>query len=219
MDGIVLRTLLAATILLSGLDGIARAHPHVFIDADVGLVFQEDTTLSALRISWTYDEFTTLFLMENFDIDPDGDGVLTDADRAAIIKSETDWPDSFNGDVYLEVDGTTLPLGRPEDQSASLSKGRITVAFVLALNEPAKLVDRTSSLRLYDPYYYYSYTVTSADLIPAEGAVCGATVIPFEADAIAAQLQVKLLALSREEVPQQENVGRLFSDEVQIRCE
>jgi len=47
---------------------------------------------------------------------------------------------------------------------------------------------------------------------------CEAEVAPFEPDAAAAALQAQLAALFREETPEQDNVGRLFSDEVSLTC-
>jgi ABC-type uncharacterized transport system substrate-binding protein len=47
------------------LGGPAKAHPHVFVDARTGFIFGTDGQLEALRISWTYDEFTTLILFES----------------------------------------------------------------------------------------------------------------------------------------------------------
>jgi len=45
--------------LLFGLTGQAAVHPHIFVDGEVG--FEIDAArLSAFRIGWIYDEFTTL---------------------------------------------------------------------------------------------------------------------------------------------------------------
>ena len=46
------------------LGGPVKAHPHVFVDARTGFIFGADGQLEPLRISWTYDEFTTLILFE-----------------------------------------------------------------------------------------------------------------------------------------------------------
>ncbi|MEM8823617.1 MAG: DUF1007 family protein, partial [Pseudomonadota bacterium] len=43
-----------------GLGAPAGAHPHVFVDAQSGFVFDDEGRLEALRITWTYDALTTL---------------------------------------------------------------------------------------------------------------------------------------------------------------
>ncbi len=198
--------------------GTAKAHPHVFVDARTGFIFSQDGYLEAVRISWTYDQFTTLILFESLDLDRDLDGRLSAADRADIVAGETNWPAEYNGDVYLEVEGQARPMGRPKNATASLENDQITVAFDLPLSRPAGLAGRTAVLRLYDPFFYYAYTILAGseerDLPPS----CQAEVIPFEPDAAASALQEQLAALSREETPEQPNVGRLFSDEVVLAC-
>jgi ABC-type uncharacterized transport system substrate-binding protein len=73
-------------------------------------------------------------------------------------------------------------------------------------------------LRLYDPFFYFAYSIVPAidptDL-PEE---CQAQIVPFEPNAAESALQDKLAALGREDIFSVENVGRLFSDKVQLTC-
>jgi ABC-type uncharacterized transport system substrate-binding protein len=189
------------------------------VDARTGFLFNENGQLRALRISWTYDAFTTLFLFDILDLDKDGDGSLDDEDHAAIVAGETDWPPDYNGDIHLELAGQDRPLSRPENASARMEDNQITVAFDLPLVAPADMSGKQAILRLYDPVYYYSYTILSDGLLQQPlPSTCDTEDIPFQPDAAAAALQAQLAALSQEETPEQENVGRLFSDEVHLIC-
>ncbi|MEP5760001.1 MAG: DUF1007 family protein [Litoreibacter sp.] len=214
----MLRNYLSLFLCLMCLGGIARAHPHVFVDASTGFIFDAERDLRALRISWTYDEFTTLVLFESLNLDQDGDGQLNDADRRAIIEGETNWEPEYKGDVYFEVAGRNYPLGRPEAAVVSFKDNRIEVSFDLPLLQSLKIGRTPTLLRLYDPLFYYAYTI-----LPAANPVdlpegCQSQVVPFEPNAVEQALQEKLAALGREETPEQENVGRLFSDEVRLTC-
>lgn len=137
----------------------AEAHPHIFVDARAGFLFDERGHLNALRISWTYDAFTTLFLFDVLDLDRDGDGGLDDKDRAAIVAGETEWSPEYNGDIYLELEGQDRRLTRPENALARLEDDRITVAFDLPLAQPADMAGHSATLRLYYPIFYYAYTI------------------------------------------------------------
>lgn len=205
-----------ALAALAGLSGPAVAHPHIFVDATAGFRFDEDGRLAALRITWTYDAFTTLVLFDRLALDPDGDGRLDDADRAAIVAGETEWPSDYEGDVYLDQGGAPVPMGRPENGVAWMEEDRVSVAFDLPLATPLAAPDG-ARLRLYDPYYYYAYAVVGLDETAA--APCTFLVDRFEADGAAARMQAKLTALSRDETPAWENVGALFADEVHLTCE
>jgi ABC-type uncharacterized transport system substrate-binding protein len=200
------------------LGGTAKAHPHVFVDARTGFIFGTDGQLEALQISWTYDEFTTLILFETLNLDQDGNGQFNDADRAAIIEGETNWDSAYKGDVYLEFAGQDYPLGRPEAAAVTLNNNQVEVSFDLPLSKPVRIDTAPVFLRLYDPFFYFAYTIVPAidptDL--PEG--CQAQIVPFEPNAAESALQDKLAALGREDISAVENVGRLFSDEVQLTC-
>ncbi len=200
------------------LGGPAGAHPHVFVDARTGFIFDADGQLEALRISWTYDEFTTLILFESLNLDQDGDGQFNDADRAAVIEGETNWDPEYKGDVYLEVAGQDFPLGRPEGAAVTLENNRVEVSFDLPLSQPVMIGDMPAFLRLYDPVFFYAYTILPTVGLGTLPEGCQSQIVPFEPDAVERVLQEKLAALGREEAPTQEIVGRLFSDEVHLTC-
>lgn len=60
----------AFTSMLWGicLGGEAKANPHMFVDGQGRFSFTEAGHLGALRIVWTYDKFTTLFLFDTLDL-------------------------------------------------------------------------------------------------------------------------------------------------------
>jgi ABC-type uncharacterized transport system substrate-binding protein len=200
------------------LGGPAKAHPHVFVDARTGFIFGADGQLEALRISWTYDEFTTLILFESLNLDQDGDGQFSDSYRAAIIAGETNWDRAYKGDVYLEFAGQDYPLGRPEAAAVTLNNNQVEVSFDLPLSHPLRIDNTSVFLRLYDPFFYYAYTIVPAINPPNLPEGCQAEIVPFEPNAAESALQDKLAALGREDIPTVENVGRLFSDAVRLTC-
>ncbi len=75
------------------------------------------------------------------------------------------------------------------------------------------------TLRLYDPNYYYAYSIVEIiDDAPLPN-ICETALYAFEPDAVTSDLLITLGSLSREETPEQANVGRLFSDEVTLSCD
>ena len=200
------------------LGGVTKAHPHVFVDARTGFVFGSDRQLEAIKVSWRYDEFTTLVLFETLELDLDQDGQLNDADRVKILEGETNWPQDYKGDIYLEVLGQDYPLGRPKAAAVKLNANHIEVIFDLPLSKPIKVDRLQILLRLYDPFFYFSYTIVSAKASPDLPEDCEAQIVHFEPTKAERVLQDMLAALGRDDSPEIENVGRLFSDEVQLTC-
>lgn len=198
-----------------GLPDQIKAHPHVFVDAQTGFKFDNAGQVVGLKITWTYDAFTSLTLFDILDLDKDGDGFLDDADRAAIVAGETEWAEGYLGDTYLEADGENVLLTRPQNGAAWMSDGQISVSFDLPLAAPLA-VEGEVALLLYDPNYYYDYRVVSAD--PHVPGGCASVLVPFSPDDADAEVQAQLAKLSREEVPDDPNIGRRFADEVRLTC-
>lgn len=61
----------------------AQAHPHVWIDASLDFLFAADgSTLEAVEVHWLFDEFFSLTLLEDADLDKDG--TVSEAEWAAM---------------------------------------------------------------------------------------------------------------------------------------
>jgi ABC-type uncharacterized transport system substrate-binding protein len=101
----------------------------------------------------------------------------------------------------------------------AMTGDRISVQFELPLRSPLDLSAGGAILRLYDPTYYYSYSVVR-HTDPAAGTnPCHVEIRPFQPSFSTATLQSKLAALSREDIPDQPDVGRLFADEIIVTCQ
>lgn len=197
----------------------AYAHPHVFVDTEVGFVVEQDGLLTGLYVSWTYDPFSTLVLFDVLDLDRDKDGKLNEDDYAAILRGETEWADDYVGDIYLEVNKTVQPHLKPVNAQADFAGDQISVRFQLPLAQPVVVPGQDVVLKVYDPNYYYAYSVKDVEDTPALPGSCKTFLFPFTPDGITAELLEVLGGLSREEMPEQENVGRLFSDRVVLSCD
>jgi len=196
----------------------APAHPHVFIDGGVDFRFDETGRLSAIRVIWIYDAFTSLFMLEQLGLDADGDGELTEEDRAAIVADQTVWPEGYEGDSYLLVASEKVALGEPIEAEAALVDGKVEVQFTRPLAEPLAADGLRAVAKLYDPTYFFAYFVTEPATLHDAPDGCRAKVDPFEPSTDLIGLQQTLAELSREETPEQEDVGALFADRVTLTC-
>lgn len=206
-----------APLALLLLPSTGLAHPHIFVDASAGLRFDDAGRLEALRIVWLYDGMTTLNLYVQLGLDEDGDGALNEIDLARVAHGETDWPPDYEGDTYLLQGNAKVPLGRPENGTARMIGDRVEVTFDLPLAEPLAVTDG-AVLKLYDPTYFYAYSVETVLEPSALPAGCALSVVPFEPDAADAEAQRQLAALSAEEVPDDPQIGERFADEVRLTC-
>ncbi|MBL3569744.1 hypothetical protein BV509_20690 [Rhodovulum sulfidophilum] len=210
------RVLFALCLLLPT---TATAHPHVFIAASAGFYVDASARLTGLRIVWLYDAFSTLVLYDQLDLDRDGDGVLDAGDLSRIAEGETDWPPEYPGDTYLWQGGTPVALGRPQHGRARMVGDRVEVSFDLPLASPLVVTGTETSLKLFDPAYYYAYTLQTVLLPSPIPPGCRTGLRPFRPDEADERLQKQLAALSIEEIPDDPNIGARFADALRLTCD
>ncbi|HKL68520.1 DUF1007 family protein [Salibaculum sp.] len=202
------------TAILAMLTAPAQAHPHLFVDADVALVY-EAGTLRAVRLTWTYDEFFSLLLTEDLGLDPDMDGQLTGAERATLSDAVLDWPEGYEGDLYVTQGGRPVQLGARQDASVAFEDGQVIERHTRPV---AAAAPGDATVRVYDPGYYTAYTVVTPVTVTGNAA-CTAQV--RRADLIAATEKVDELLYG---MPQDEaevafpEVGKDFADTIRVSC-
>ncbi|MCR8723028.1 DUF1007 family protein [Frigidibacter sp. ROC022] len=197
----------------------AAAHPHIFIDAGLKFQFDDQGMLTAVRVNWIYDELYTLMLIEDLDLDPDGDGELTPEEIAVLARQDADWPPDYEGDLYGTADGRPIALGPPRSFGLDYVDGRIISTHLRPLAKPIDPVAHAVIFKTYDPFFYAAFDVTLP--VETQGRDCTTEVI--EPDVAAAEDKLAALmqfgpddgALVEQQYPQ---VGEDFADSVVLTC-
>lgn len=198
--------------------GVAEAHPHVFVDGRVDFVFDAQAQLKGIEVTWLYDPFETLYVLSSLKIDPGSAWTLDEEERASVIAYESDWADTFNGAARLSMDETPLELKRPTDFHARLVGNQLEVTFVRDLTAPVASDIGDVTVTFYEETYYYAFAITEVPEFIGNADGCSATVDRFDPDTQMAALQSMLARLSREETPEDIDVGRLFTDRIHLTC-
>jgi ABC-type uncharacterized transport system substrate-binding protein len=165
-----------ATVALSCLmAGPAGAHPHVFIDNKVTFVFDAGK-VTALRLTWMFDDVFSDSLLGQFDAD--GDGTFDRLESNAVGEGILPNLEMFNYFTYIFVDGKQLDPVAPTDFVASADGNRI-VTFQMKVPLPQPVDPRKAALaaEIYDREYYVAVDLAQQDpvlLENAEGVPCGA---------------------------------------------
>ncbi len=199
------------------------AHPHIFIDTSLEFVFDAEGRVTAVRVAWVYDDFSSMLYLSDRGLDPDGDGKLLPAEEAALSGFDMAWDADFAGDLFLldGIDGAPVALERPHDWSARVFDGRIISTHLRPLTTPLAPAGRPLLAQVYDPTYYTSYTILGTPLLTGRED-CAVQV--FEPDLGEAQ-QVLQAALSEYTADQAEiveqdfpHVGAVFAEEARVTC-
>ncbi|WP_420767992.1 DUF1007 family protein [Roseovarius sp. S4756] len=201
--------------------GQGEAHPHVFIDGALSLIFDDHGRLAALRIGWSYDEFYSLVMIEDKGLDADGDGTPEPAQLEAFAGHDVDWAAGFPGDVTLMRDGVAVALEGPAQHRAYFENGRIITTHLRPLSAPVDLGEGSAVAQLYDPSFFVAYDVPALPTI--EGPEdCAVTRQAADTDKAYAEYGDKLASVDVGEDPYVEvdlgDIGVLFADRFIVTC-
>lgn len=209
---------LAPAILALATATPAAAHPHVFVDATIEVVFDAEGRAEGLRIGWTYDDLISLTILSERGMDEDFDGVLTPEELTAINGFDMGWEPGFAGDTYPLQGGKALGLSGPSDWTVSYDDARLRSTHFRRFDLPVDLLAGPLVVQSYDPGHYTAYTV-------ADGSVTGrddCTVELFEPDRAAAdaRLEAALEEFAGGDGAEADfpAIGDAYAEEVRVTC-
>ena len=207
-----------AAVLL-GVPGAAYAHPHIFIDAGIGLIYDEAGSLVEVAVTWRYDELYSLLILQDYGLDPDFDGRLTEAERAETLGFDLNWGAGFEGGLEIWADGAAVALGTPvADQLELLESGQLETVHrrPVLTAVPASGAVMTS---IYDPAFYIAFEmILPTSFVGRSG--CEGVLLRADLDAAYARLDEELAAIGGA-VAAEDNfpaVGAIFADRVEVQC-
>lgn len=207
-----------ATLLTCCLPIPAMAHPHVFIDTGLEFIVDEAGNLTHIRVTWAYDEFYSLLVLEDMRLDQDGDGVLTEAEEGFLTGFDAQWVEGYNGDLVVRMGDTVIPLSGPLEPQATTEDARIVTSHLRAVEDGA--VDANGlSIKAFDESFYTAYEVTRP--VSVSGAECEIVRTDPDIDAELAQMQAFLLTLDADYDLEENDiplVGEKFATEIRLSC-
>ncbi len=216
-------TAVHALVCLAGQAALAlpaAAHPHIFVDTGIDVIFDDAGRATALRITWTYDEDYSLGIVRERGVDPDGDGEATPAENASLRGFDMHWGPGASGDTYALAGETPLTLGPPRDWTAAYHAGRLVSTQVRDITPPVDPARTMLIVQVYDPGFYTAYSIASDPVLTGRQG-CTAEVFaadgPDERDR---QLQSALAEHGEAEDPEVQfpALGAAYADEVRVIC-
>ncbi len=208
-------------VILSCLVGTpALAHPHIFIDAGLELIFDAQEQLTHVRVTWEYDEFYSLLITEDYSLDSDFDGNLTPSEEAVLAGFDANWVEGYDGDLKITLGGQTLTLSGPNDPTAKMENGRIRTTHLRDVEGTPQLGGAILSAKMFDRTHYTAYEITRP--VTLNGAdMCALEKIEPNLDEELKKLQDRLAQLGPDVNPEEmgfPDVGDAFATEIVVIC-
>ena len=186
------------------------AHPHIFVETALRFEVNDAREVTGVTVTWTYDDFFTLLILEDYGLDSDGDGELTEAELDTLFGFDLiEWPEGFEGDLYVYRNGEKIEMPRPRPIGIAVEDGFITATHYREI--PPVAVEAIEVLQ-YDPTYYVAYDVSQGVTLTDSG--CTATVTDPDQELAQAAVDEELDGGSMEDIFNEMRVGIHFSDTI-----
>jgi ABC-type uncharacterized transport system substrate-binding protein len=210
-------------ILFASLFAFVRpvdAHPHIFIDTGFTVFTDETGKMTHIEVTWAYDAFYSLLVTQNYDMDPDGDAVLTEEEKTKLNGFDMAWVGGFNGDLVVQLNGRELKLSGPRDFTTDMVEGRVITTHLRDLATPKLLGGSVLAVVPFDPTYYSAYDVSYPVKVEG-GAICEVHKVTPELNDQLKDLRDQLSLLAPSDDPLDAglpNAGGSFATRIEVTC-
>lgn len=168
--GAVKFSVLAGLAVLAATAAVPRAasaHPHVWIDARTEVIFDAEQRVAALRVSWRFDDFYSLFAIEG--LDKDGDGTVTEDELRPLAELNVTSLEEYRYFTHVAADGADLPYGPVTEYGSRFEDGILSLEFVIPLETPVDPRRARVSFKSYDPTFYIAVEPALQDPVSFAG--------------------------------------------------
>ena len=205
--------------LLLALPLRAAAHPHVFVDATLEILFDAEGRAEAVRIGWTYDPLFSMTYLAEQGLDADFDGILTAEEEAQLAGFDMNWAEGFEGDTYALLGEQPIALSRPEQPTATVREGSLVSTHLRRLAVPVLPIGQELVVQVYDPSFYTSYIIAATPVLTGRSD-CRVQVFEPDREAADARLQAALeeLAGSADVETEFPAIGSAYAEEARVSC-
>lgn len=131
----MIRLFLLLALMVSGVSA-AFGHPHVWLKAQVELVFDADNNFVAVRHAWQFDEDFTAFATQG--LDENGDGEFSREELTELAQINVESLKEFEYFTFVQMGPKDPPYKAPDDQWLEHKDGRLTLHYTLSMEEPVK---------------------------------------------------------------------------------
>jgi ABC-type uncharacterized transport system substrate-binding protein len=182
----------SAAIAMIAAPAVARAHPHVMVDANLEIVRNAAGDVTELRNVWRFDElFSTTVLM---DYDANANNVLEPEELAEVAKTVTKSISEEDFFTEVRLGKETVEFVPPPEIMVDYVDGQILMLFAVAFAQPLKTSPEQFRVSIADPTYYVAFELAgeAAVQVSGNGAGCGVDVVVPDYDKLMSQDQASL---------------------------
>lgn len=142
----------------------AQAHPHIFIDAKVVVVFDDAGRIATLRHSWTFDTAFSVWMVQG--LDTNGDGIVSPEEMQDLADENMVGLAEYG---FYTFAGDGMDLTPSGDQRMRYEDNRVTLDYSVEALTPTAPGSRFE-LGIYDAEYYVAISFADVSAVTLENA-------------------------------------------------
>lgn len=198
----------------------ANAHPHVWIDMQSDVVFNDQGLIQAVNLSWTFDDAYAQMALDG--LDANGDGVYSQSELDPLTKENIASLKDYEFFTVMRFNGEKQPLGEVTEYGQIWSGSKLQLHFQVPLQTPIDPVKGEFVLKVYDPDFFIAIDYVKDDPVSVIGNIpkqCQLVVKPVPTDEEVDQTRQMLATKGTDWKPENnEDFGALFAQPVTIQC-
>jgi len=208
-----------AATLLAGLAmpaAPAWAHPHVFAEANLEIVVDDNGNVEALRHVWRFDDLFSSTVLIEFDMNADLELDVGELEAVGAVIHES--LAEFDYFQFVTLNGREIKMRPPERIIADFQDSQLIILFESHPEQPLRLTG-TSGFGVYDPTFYtaidfYDDASLSVSALPAG---CHSSVVRPDADEAIAMNQQSLTEAFFAD-PGNNDLSKIFATRLELTC-
>jgi ABC-type uncharacterized transport system substrate-binding protein len=136
---------------------ISFAHPHVFIDNRIGVVFNE-RGLEGFNHEWTFDEMFSSTIIQEFDLN--ADGKFNEDEIKEVKKGAFSNLKEYDYFTEIEVNGQQFEIQGINNFYAEIDSGVMIYEFFMPCEVVATSESQEVKIAVFDPTYFVQVLLT-----------------------------------------------------------
>jgi ABC-type uncharacterized transport system substrate-binding protein len=130
---------------------VAKNHPHVFITAQITVVYNPQG-IAGIKVLWAFDEMFTELMLNDYDPNKD---LIFDAKETQNLKDEAfSNLKNFGYFTHIYVNGNQIDINTVKDFKATVNNGQMVYTFYIPTSIVATSDYKKVNIYLFDENYY-----------------------------------------------------------------
>jgi ABC-type uncharacterized transport system substrate-binding protein len=198
----------------------AMAHPHVWIEMRSDVVVNDSGLVSAINVEWTFDDGYAQAALEG--LDSNSDGQYSQAELDPLTKENMESLKDYDFFTFPRAGGQKLKIGPVTEYGQIYANDRLTLHFVVPLDQPVDPRRMDFYYKIYDPDFFIAMDYAQNTPVNVIGALpqgCALDVRPVPTSEELEETRQFLATKGKEWQPDtDEDFGGMFAQPVHIAC-